>query len=357
MYRCLSDTIAETLRGELAAGRYGPGRDFPSVDALRQRFGAGEYAVRHALQRLREEGLVVHRQRTGTIPTPRASCAFKGRVAFVCVGEGADFFRNALAIRLAERFREAGYDFTPLFLAVAPDGMLIVEPLRRLAFNGLRFVIVLAAERQVAEVCDGLSIPYIVLNGYARDFPNAVAVIREDFRECFAELIRALRERKARTVLEFDFERERDRSFRRQLSEAGIALSSILYLRDKSRLQFPFDARRVGHWLVAKFFADARNRSHPPDVILFDDDYLAVGGLIALYEAGLRVPEDVGVVFYSNKGNEPVLGVKPTRIENDPASYGDAVASYVLKQLEGRRAAPPRIRWRFIRGASLWRPQ
>ena len=39
--RCLSDKIAETLRGELVAGRYGPGRDFPTVDTLRRRFGAG----------------------------------------------------------------------------------------------------------------------------------------------------------------------------------------------------------------------------------------------------------------------------------------------------------------------------
>lgn len=353
MYRCLSEKIAETLRRELADGRYGPGRAFPSVAALRKRFGAGEYAVRHALRRLRDEGLVVHRQKTGTVPTPMASWAFKGRVALVCVGEGADFFRNAIAIRLARRFTEAGYDFSSLFLAVAPDRTLVVEPLRRLAFNGLRFIIVLASERQVAEVCDGLSIPYIVLNGYARDFPNAVAVIREDFRKCFEELIGALRERKVKTVQEFDFERDMDRRFRRQLVDAGITLSSNRYMRDKSRLQFPFDARRVGHWLVAKFFADQRNRDNPPDVILFDDDYLAAGGLIAIYEAGLRVPEDVGVVFYSNKGHAPILRVKPTRIENDPATYGDAVATYVLKLLEGRRAAPPRISWRFIRGASI----
>jgi DNA-binding LacI/PurR family transcriptional regulator len=86
---------------------------------------------------------------------------------------------------------------------------------------------------------------------------------------------------------------------------------------------------------------------------LFDDDYLADGGLVALYEAGLRVPEDVKVVFYSNKGNEPVLGVSAARIENDPVSYGDAVAQYVLKLLSGRKAAPPKVVRRFIPGKSL----
>ncbi len=122
MYRCLSDRIAGTLRGELAAGRYGPGRDFPSVDALRQRFGAGEYAVRHALQRLRADGLLIHRQGMGTMPTPKASCTFKGRVAFVCPGQAGGFFRIALAIRLAQRFREAGWDFASVFLPITENG-------------------------------------------------------------------------------------------------------------------------------------------------------------------------------------------------------------------------------------------
>jgi len=40
-------------------------------------------------------------------------------------------------------------------------------------------------------------------------------------------------------------------------------------------------------------------------------------------------------------------------IENDPFSYGDVIAEYVLKLLAGRKAAPPKIYWRFISGASL----
>ena len=353
MYHCLSDKIAETLRRELADGRYGPGRSFPSVDALRQRFGAGEYAVRHALQRLRKEGLVIHRQRTGTVPTPRAFCVFKGRVALVCTGKGGDFFRNALAIQLALRFREAGWDFVSVYLPISEDGEPDLGALRAIASNGLAFAIFLAFETKVSAVFDGFGIPYVVLNGYARDFPNARAVIREDFRACFAELIGALRARNVKTLHEFDFEREMDRGFRRQLADAGIALSSTRYEMKSMRGWTIADVRRSGHWMVGKFFADRQHRENPPDAILFDDDYLASGGLIAIFEAGLRVPQDIGVIFYSNTGNEPALGVESTRIENDPVSYGDTVAAYVLKLLDGRRAVPPRISWRFIRGASL----
>ena len=58
MNRCLSEKIAGTLREELSNGRYRVGERLPGVDALRARFGAGEFAVRHALQMLRDEGFL-----------------------------------------------------------------------------------------------------------------------------------------------------------------------------------------------------------------------------------------------------------------------------------------------------------
>ena len=63
--------------------------------------------------------------------------------------------------------------------------------------------------------------------------------------------------------------------------------------------------------------------------------------------------EDVRVIFYSNTGNALVMRGGTARIENDPFSYGDIIAEYVLKLLDGRKAAPPRICWRFVPGASL----
>ena len=113
------------------------------------------------------------------------------------------------------------------------------------------------------------------------------------------------------------------------------------------------DVKRSGYLGVAKFLADEKNRKRLPDVIIFDDDYLAVGGIAALLEQGLRIPHDVRVVTYSNTGNAPIIGVSLARIENDPAAYGDAVANYVLNLLTGHRSSPPRVRWRFIPGDSL----
>ena len=354
MKRCLSDEIADTLREELKCGRYNAGVVLPPVDSLRKRFGAGEYAIRHALQRLRDEGFISLKQRMGAVVTERCSSAWKGRVAFITVDSSGSYFRQKLSVQLAQRFREAGWDFVPIFLNQAPEGKVDTEFIRRYAANGLDFAVIMTGRTQIAKVCDDLSLPYTVLNGFTRDFPNARAVIQEDFRNCFAELIRALHAHRLKSVLEFDLERTMDRSFKNQFFNAGISVRRVLCSWENNSLYNLRDIRQCGYDSVSRFLADERNSTHLPDVVLFDDDHLATGGIVAIQEYGLRIPKDVKVVTYSNCGNDPIANVSLARLENDPVSYGDTVAGYVLKLLSGRRrVAPPRIHWRFIPGESL----
>jgi len=67
-----------------------------------------------------------------------------------------------------------------------------------------------------------------------------------------------------------------------------------------------------------------------PDVFLFTDDHLAQGGVLALMERGIRIPEDVKVVTHANRGLGPYW-VKPfSRLEMDPIAQGAVVAKAVL---------------------------
>jgi LacI family transcriptional regulator len=53
-----------------------------------------------------------------------------------------------------------------------------------------------------------------------------------------------------------------------------------------------------GHELVRTLL---RQRRHPPTAIMCGNDRMAVGALLALLEAGLRVPEDVSVMGYDDQ--------------------------------------------------------
>ena len=353
MRKLESEKIAEALRSELKAGRWKAGERLPSVAELRERFGTGTFAIRAAVRNLRDEGFVELRPRIGIVATEKGGIAMKGRILFVCVGARGSYFAQRLSVRMSQRFDAARWSYVPIFLESAHDGNINVSPLIRQIAEGARFAMVLACERQVMDVLSRAGVPYVVLNGYAREYPDAVGVVREDFRAGYDDLINAMRKRHVKSVVEFDVERLMDRAFKVQFASAGVVMRRVLCDIDNGCTWTLADMKRLGHAAVSRFFAVGRNRENPPDVVLFDDDYLAEGGLVALYEAGLRIPQDIRVVFYSNKGNEPVLGVSAARIENDPVACADVVAKYVLKLLEGRKCQPPRNVWRFIPGDSL----
>ena len=345
--------IADAIRQEMADGRHRAGDLLPPVEELCARFGAATFAVRRALHLLRDEGLVAITKHVGAIVTDKAAFAWKGHVAFIHTSTSASYFNQRLAIRLTQRFNEAGWTMHSVFLEAQREGRIDTAPLRRHVLSGLSFAIVLSEFRQIAELLDRAGVPYVIVNGYARDFPNARAVIRESTAECYGELIRVMKERNVRTIQEFDYNRRMDRYFKAQFTAAGISVRRVLAEYDNERPHSLSDARSCGHQAVARFLANRANSVRLPDVILFDDDYLAAGGIVAMLEAGLRIPDDVRVVTYSNRGNEFAAAVTLARIENDPDTSAEAVANYVLALLAGRRAAVPRLKLRFVPGESL----
>ncbi|PKP80218.1 MAG: phosphonate metabolism transcriptional regulator PhnF [Alphaproteobacteria bacterium HGW-Alphaproteobacteria-2] len=64
-------SIADTLRGELAAGQYRPGDRLPTEAQLAARFGVNRHTVRQALASLAEAGHVHARRGAGVFVTAR----------------------------------------------------------------------------------------------------------------------------------------------------------------------------------------------------------------------------------------------------------------------------------------------
>ena len=363
MKRYVTDDIVAALRRDLRGGLHRAGEPLPTVAELRARFGVGTYAVRQALRQLRDEGYLSLRRHVGALVTDKCSLAWKGRIAFVRVNVNVSYFSSRLLVALSTAFEEAGWCVEPVFIPSTGNSEEDPAPLRRYIANGLSFAILYCQSHRIVELLDKRGIPYIVLNGFTRNFPNALGVVREDLRPAYRDLIAAMKAHGVRRVVEFDIHRRIDRGFKNMFFGAGIQMKWIMCDDDARDPYTPFgeeggsrtlcDMRTFGHRAVAAYFAEGQNRASSPDAVVFDDDYLASGGVTALLEAGLRIPQDIRVVTYANSGNELVLGVTLARIQNDPVSYGEAVTDYVLKLLGGQRTSPPRIVWRFIPGESL----
>jgi len=91
-----------------------------------------------------------------------------------------------------------------------------------------------------------------------------------------------------------------------------------------------------------------------PDLIYVSDDYAATAAIIALGHLGVKIPDDVRLVVFSNRGHGPVAWNSLARIENDVRGHGDIVSAAVLSFLEnGTFPSDIRLEAAFIPGDSL----
>lgn len=72
----------------------------------------------------------------------------------------------------------------------------------------------------------------------------------------------------------------------------------------------------------------------PPDAVFCASDYLAYGAMQAILKKGLRVPEDIGIVGFSNESFSRQVTPSITTIEQYSENLGSAAAQILLEQLK-----------------------
>jgi DNA-binding LacI/PurR family transcriptional regulator len=127
---------------------------------------------------------------------------------------------------------------------------------------------------------------------------------------------------------------ERERGFTEGLSTAGI---------DKV-------VRRNGDFLIQSGFSAMKAilEELRPDAVFCANDYMAAGAIKFLWEAGLRVPQDISIVGYDN--NDICEGVIPslTTVDHRLEELGQCLAQGLLTLIEGtapniRKTITPRL--------------
>ena len=132
------------------------------------------------------------------------------------------------------------------------------------------------------------------------------------------------------------------------LERFGLEVESISVAADGSG--FLEDIRRRSMEAVMHRFAPGRVR---PDLVIFTDDHVAFGGLLALALRGVKVPGDTSVITLSNRGAASVWPQSLARIEVDSLADGKALAAHAVAKIEGRPAPEVSWRTRFIPGETF----
>ena len=73
---------------------------------------------------------------------------------------------------------------------------------------------------------------------------------------------------------------------------------------------------------------------NPPTCILYPDDFASLGGLNAISEMGLRVPEDISVIGYDGIRISRHLSPKLTTLKQDTESIGRTAGEKLISLIE-----------------------
>jgi len=81
--------------------------------------------------------------------------------------------------------------------------------------------------------------------------------------------------------------------------------------------------------------------SEPPDAIACSSDVMAVSAMVAIKEAGLRVPQDIAVTGFDDAAFAATVKPSLTTVRQDSTGMGTAAAEAILRMLEHPDEPPP----------------
>ena len=113
-------------------------------------------------------------------------------------------------------------------------------------------------------------------------------------------------------------------SFLRAMQEAGLSVPQEYLIH--SQYHHPAAAREATQKLLALH--------KRPTCIIMADDYAALGGLEAIRDAGLRVPQDISVAGYDGVGILQMCRPQLTTVQQDTLRIGQAAARKLVHLIE-----------------------
>lgn len=93
-----------------------------------------------------------------------------------------------------------------------------------------------------------------------------------------------------------------------------------------------------------------------PTCIFFSDDYSYIGGINAVFEENLRVPEDISIVGYDGIHMAKMVSPRLTTWQQNTLELGRIAAEQLIEQIEHPRTKPPKhitVNGRLLEGETV----
>jgi DNA-binding LacI/PurR family transcriptional regulator len=346
----LTDQLAGGLRYAILSGAMRPGDTFPTLSEMADQVGVSKDVAQNAVKRLSTEGLVCARPHNGITVSSTKGHAWRASVLGLQWGDPSMYYQSVLSSVVTERLNAANVLFDATYIGWNEESKGFPKVQAQLA-HAFSLAVVRGNAGGIEELLSRRGIPFIHFTS-SHLSPRAVRTIHVHHAPAFPEvrdhclacgvhnaLLVHLREEGAQYS-----------ELRKLLTESGVRCRA-LNVQDAVGYGIPECAERGG---VNAMDTWLKRNKKLPDLIWFSDDFVARGGIMAMTARGVRIPEDVQVITWANRGSGPVF-VKPlTRVEIDPVRYGETIAACVLEQLAGKPwdGKPIELTPVFIEGAT-----
>lgn len=237
-----------------------------------------------------------------------------------------DFF-SAVLESFKVRAESRGYDITFVNCNVSNRKMSYYEHCRYRGVDGVVVACIDFYNKDVQELIYS-EIPVVTVDHL---FDNRTAVLSDNVSgmEDLVNYVCRMGHRKIAYIHGADSSVSRNRigSFYRSLAKHGLEVPDQ-YLKE-SQYRDTVSTKTFTHELLS--LAD------PPTCIFYPDDFAALGGINAIKERGLRIPDDISIVGYDGIRLTSVLEPRLTTIHQDTAEIGSIAADRLINQIESPR--------------------
>lgn len=353
--RTLTDQVVAGIKSGISRGIWKCGQSLPTRKDFVRELGVSGNVVQRAIARLTSEGLIVSRPRLGCIVRHAGDRKIRRLVLEVSAGRDCSFAHACFLHSLHERLAAAHIQCVSTTLPRRRTGRFDYAFLEYELSRRPDLVIVNVGAMEVESLSkrlDRMSVPYVLMGAvpkFATRHPNLLATRRPfDFQTLLKPFVDDCCAARIRSVLWVAWS-ERDRlNPRPMLENAGICVETLPLALDESCENFDNLFASVG-----AAFRSRLARGPMCDLVFSSDDYLTSGILPVLLESGLRIPEDVKLVTFRNKGGGPAFTKSFACIENDPKVRGENVAEDILRWFKtGKMALSDRV-LTYVRGETF----
>lgn len=326
----LTRQVCAGFEHAIDTGYYAPGDKIPPVRAQMGIFGVSLSVAEDAMILLMKTGRVYARPRIGTIVADQNAPARLGSIVFVYPQSEVSYYAKTFGAIFAEDVQKSGYTCTTVVVSVSASGAYDFSALDRTLLQTPDLVVLLLPSEKIMRHLSEKGVKFVIVGNHPCNLSGCLGWIRRIRSAATADFFAHCQRAGVRTVHQLYYYNA-GLEVLAEMPSGGLQLTSVS-LGTPPQTASLGDLRRMGY---EGFLRRYRSRADLPDLLFVTDDVMAAGVILALEHLRIRVPEDVRLVSWIHRGDEPAASYELTRIETEPVEHGRKVAETVLSYLHG----------------------